>query len=74
MSLPKQTKAWISTSTSGRLDAFEQTTLDLPELGPNDVLVKIHAATLNYRDIMLISGTYPFRKALRRQIQHEPGI
>lgn len=61
MTLPKQTKAWVSKSISDGLDALEQKTIDIPELGPNDVLVKVHAATLNYRDIMLVSGTYHTR-------------
>ncbi len=29
-----------------------------PEPGPNDVLVKMHAASLNYRDFMVVTGTY----------------
>lgn len=29
-----------------------------PEPGPDEVLVKFHAASLNYRDLMVISGTY----------------
>jgi NADPH:quinone reductase-like Zn-dependent oxidoreductase len=30
----------------------------IPTLGPFDVLIKIRAASLNYRDIMVASGTY----------------
>ncbi|KAK5675000.1 hypothetical protein LTS10_012412 [Elasticomyces elasticus] len=32
----------------------------LPEhLGPNDVLIKIHAVSLNYRDVAMLNGKYP---------------
>ncbi|KAK5729267.1 hypothetical protein LTR15_002409 [Elasticomyces elasticus] len=32
----------------------------LPErIGPNDVLIKIHAVSLNYRDVAMLRGKYP---------------
>ena len=31
---------------------------DSPQVGPTSVLVKFHAASLNYRDLMVVSGTY----------------
>ncbi|KAI9738308.1 MAG: hypothetical protein M1834_008806 [Cirrosporium novae-zelandiae] len=34
--------------------------LKLPELAPNDVLVKFRAASLNYRDLIIPKGMYPF--------------
>ncbi|KAF4416232.1 alcohol dehydrogenase [Fusarium acutatum] len=51
--------------------AFRRTTGDLPrtikistenlprELGPNDVLIKIHAVSLNFRDVAMLNGRYP---------------
>ncbi|KAK1149002.1 hypothetical protein N8T08_007677 [Aspergillus melleus] len=33
----------------------------LPPLGPNDVLVKLHAWSINYPDISVANGTYPWR-------------
>jgi NADPH:quinone reductase-like Zn-dependent oxidoreductase len=51
--------------------AFRRTTGDLPrtielsiekvprELGPNDVLIKIHAVSLNFRDVAMLNGLYP---------------
>jgi NADPH:quinone reductase-like Zn-dependent oxidoreductase len=53
--------------------AFRRTTGDLPntiqqtqeklpkELGPNDVVVKIHAVSLNYREHATLIGTYPVK-------------
>ena len=40
------------------LDALKPITLPDPEVGPGQVLVRIHAASLNYRDLMMVSGQY----------------
>lgn len=37
---------------------------DVPEPGANEVSVKFHAASLNYRDLMVVSGTYNPRMKL----------
>ena len=37
---------------------------DLPVAGPNDVVIKLHAASLNYRDLMVVEGTYNPRMKL----------
>lgn len=37
---------------------------DVPRLGPLDVLVKMHAVSLNYRDLMVVKGTYNPRMKL----------
>ncbi|KAF5719412.1 hypothetical protein FGLOB1_1193 [Fusarium globosum] len=51
--------------------SFRRTTGDLPrtielstengpgELRPNDVLIKIHAVSLNFRDVAMLNGRYP---------------
>ncbi|KAK4233034.1 chaperonin 10-like protein [Achaetomium macrosporum] len=53
--------------------AFRRTTGELPltvapsteqlprELGPSDVLIKIHAVSLNFRDIAMLDGRYPIQ-------------
>jgi len=33
---------------------------EVPQLGDKDVLVKIHGASLNYRDLIIPKGQYPF--------------
>ena len=50
MSSPRRTAAWVLDSQIGieGLKFIEQ--LSLPPMKENDVLVKIHAASLNYRD------------------------
>jgi NADPH:quinone reductase-like Zn-dependent oxidoreductase len=40
------------------LDALEQVERPLPEPGPHDLLVRIGAASLNYRDRLVIEGTF----------------
>lgn len=37
---------------------------DVPIPGPHEVLVKFHAASVNYRDLMVVSGTYNPRMKL----------
>lgn len=52
-SIPKTTKSW---RLQGQ-DGFDSLKFDaqatLPELGANDILVKFHAASLNYRDLII---------------------
>ncbi|WP_194819608.1 NAD(P)-dependent alcohol dehydrogenase [Nocardia sp. XZ_19_385] len=40
-------------------NGLEARTQELPEPGPHQVLVKVLAASLNRRDLMLMDGTYP---------------
>ncbi|KAI1034997.1 hypothetical protein LB503_011627 [Fusarium chuoi] len=60
MSLPKTTKGWAVVG-QGSFDNLKfDTQQPLPELSDNEVLVRLHAASLNFRDIMIAQGTYPF--------------
>ncbi|KAL2202888.1 NAD(P)-binding protein [Sarocladium strictum] len=63
MAVPRTTQAWTVDGT-GSLDClkFDKERV-LPELSDNEVLVKIHAASLNYRDFMIPMGYYPFATA-----------
>ncbi|HQZ94840.1 MAG TPA: NAD(P)-dependent alcohol dehydrogenase [Pyrinomonadaceae bacterium] len=40
------------------VDKLVLTTRKTPEPGPNEVLVRLRAASLNYRDFMVVTGTY----------------
>lgn len=40
------------------IDALTFDHLDIPEPAPNEVLVNIRAVSLNYRDLMVVAGTY----------------
>lgn len=62
MSIPKTTSAVVISTPSGGVDSLKLITQDLPELGPGDVLVKMRAVSLNYRDYSIPNGVYPFRE------------
>jgi NADPH:quinone reductase-like Zn-dependent oxidoreductase len=57
---PSTTKQW---TVQGK-DGFDSLKFDdkasIPKLGDKDVLVKLHAASLNYRDLAIPKGKYPF--------------
>jgi NADPH:quinone reductase-like Zn-dependent oxidoreductase len=40
------------------LNGFSLSPIDVADPGPNDVLVELHTASLNYRDLMVVLGTY----------------
>ena len=40
------------------IDSLELVERPTPQPGPGEVLVKIHAASINYRDLMMVKGTY----------------
>ncbi len=46
------------------IDKLALTTHETPEPGPNEVLVRLRATSLNYRDVMVVSGTYNPRMKL----------
>lgn len=53
MPFPRQTAVWVLNSQIGieSLNFFEQ--LPLPPLKEDEILVKLHAASLNYRELMI---------------------
>lgn len=40
------------------IDALTLDTIDVPEPGPHEVLVRVRAVSLNYRDLLLVQGHY----------------
>ncbi|PYI13079.1 putative alcohol dehydrogenase [Aspergillus japonicus CBS 114.51] len=49
------------------LDSLRQTTAPQPTPGPNEVLVEIHAVSLNYRDIEVTKGEYNHHKSVTQE-------
>lgn len=43
----------------GSLDSLKFAPFDLPECGPGEVLIKVRAAALNFRDVLKALGLYP---------------
>ncbi|PTB41022.1 uncharacterized protein TrAFT101_006173 [Trichoderma asperellum] len=66
MALPTTTRAWSIDAINK--DSFDSLVLkenvSLPNLGDHDVLVKIEAVSLNYRDLVIPKGLYPFSMKL----------
>ncbi|KAL4891891.1 hypothetical protein BDV59DRAFT_194056 [Aspergillus ambiguus] len=58
-SVPWTTKQWNITGHGG-FDSLKYTEQTVPNLGDNQVLVKLRGASLNFRDLMIPKGTYPF--------------
>ncbi|TGO16549.1 hypothetical protein BTUL_0026g00010 [Botrytis tulipae] len=58
--LPTTTKVWRVQGADGFDSLHYNAEETIPELSDNDVLVKFHAASLNYRDISIPHGTFPF--------------
>ncbi|KAJ0108977.1 hypothetical protein J7T55_005525 [Diaporthe amygdali] len=57
---PSTVKQWTVTGTDKGFDGLEFGDAPVPKVGENDVLVKIQGASLNYRDLIIPKGLYPF--------------
>ncbi|KAF9883692.1 hypothetical protein FE257_003076, partial [Aspergillus nanangensis] len=53
----------LSISQPGLLQTLQWTRRVLPDLGPDGVQIQVHAAGLNFRDIMLATGILPHRES-----------
>ncbi|KAI5820120.1 hypothetical protein BZA77DRAFT_127259 [Pyronema omphalodes] len=60
MSHPTTSKAWIVSNNHEGFAALKQETREVPKPDPREVLVKMHAASLNFRDLSIPQGLYPF--------------
>ncbi|EQL02864.1 Alcohol dehydrogenase superfamily, zinc-type [Ophiocordyceps sinensis CO18] len=63
MSVPKTVKQWNVTAQDGKdgFNALKYSEQPLPAVGDSQVLVKLQAASLNYRDLIIPLGRYPFK-------------
>lgn len=59
-SVPKTTQKWVVPEKSSGFDALQFSETEIPKLGDSQCLVKIQGASLNYRDLIIAKGTYPF--------------
>ncbi|KUI56427.1 hypothetical protein VP1G_03845 [Cytospora mali] len=57
---PSTMKQWSITGTDKGFDGLKFGDVQVPKVGENDVLVKLQAASLNYRDLIIPLGQYPF--------------
>ncbi|KAI1320505.1 zinc-binding dehydrogenase [Xylariaceae sp. FL0255] len=58
-SIPKVMSLWNVADTRGPV-SLKFSEQPVPEIGDNQVLVKLKGASLNYRDLMIVNGEYPF--------------
>ncbi|KAF2143669.1 uncharacterized protein K452DRAFT_267952 [Aplosporella prunicola CBS 121167] len=57
---PTEMKQWTINGQNGLDSLTYQEKVPVPKLGDKDVLVKLHAASLNFRDLAIPKGMYPF--------------
>lgn len=57
---PSKTAQWKVEGLGGFDDLKLHKDVEIPKLGDHDVLVKMSAASLNYRDLIITKGKYPF--------------
>jgi NADPH:quinone reductase-like Zn-dependent oxidoreductase len=55
-SIPKTTKAWTVQGHNGFDSLKFSTDTPIPQISDHEVLVKLHAASLNYRDLVIPKG------------------
>ena len=55
--------AWLCTDPTG-VDALQWTELPTPTPGPNEVLLEIKAASLNFPDLLIVQNKYQMKPAL----------
>lgn len=60
MSTPTTIKQWVVTSNKGDFSGLQLQDAPLPKVGDNDVLIKIRAASLNYRDLAIARVSIPY--------------
>lgn len=60
MAAPQSMKQWVITGTENDFDGLKYEDAPVPKVGENEVRVKLHAASLNYRDLIIPKGKYPF--------------
>ncbi|KAK7430442.1 hypothetical protein QQZ08_002961 [Neonectria magnoliae] len=57
---PKTQKQWVVGTGQGFESLEFQTDAPVPSVGDQDVLVQIHAVSINFRDLVIAKGSYPF--------------
>jgi NADPH:quinone reductase-like Zn-dependent oxidoreductase len=61
MSTPNSNQAWTIPADASSVAHLTKKSIPVPEVGPNQVLVRVTAASLNYRDLLVAirSPSYP---------------
>ncbi|KAI0870462.1 hypothetical protein GGS24DRAFT_102245 [Hypoxylon argillaceum] len=60
MAVPSTQKQWTISGTGKELETLQFGDGEVPQPGENEVLIRLHAASLNFRDLIIPRGKYPF--------------
>jgi NADPH:quinone reductase-like Zn-dependent oxidoreductase len=60
MALPTTQKKWIINGSQRGLDEYELIQGPVPNVDEQGVLVKMHAASINFRELMIPRGDFPY--------------
>ncbi|KAL1837796.1 hypothetical protein VTJ49DRAFT_3383 [Mycothermus thermophilus] len=61
MSVPTTQKQWVVEASGKEFETLVfQESAPVPTVGDNQVLVRFHGASLNFRDLLIVRGKYPF--------------
>lgn len=61
---PTTMKQWVVLNKENDFDGLVYKDAPVPKVGEREVLVKLHAASLNYRDLVIPKNKYPFPLSL----------
>ncbi|KAK4096225.1 alcohol dehydrogenase-like protein [Parathielavia hyrcaniae] len=64
MSIPNTQKQWLISGADKGFDGLVFQDAAVPKPGANEVLVRLHGASLNYRDLLIPQGKYIFPLSL----------
>jgi len=64
--VPSTTKQWVVQGTDGFESLKFEKDVQIPNLGEHEVLIEVDAVSLNYRDLIIPKGIYPFPIELPR--------
>jgi NADPH:quinone reductase-like Zn-dependent oxidoreductase len=60
MSTPTEMTRWTLTGApASGIDSLTRDIAPVPEPGPGEVRIRVHAASLNFRDVLVCNGMYP---------------
>ncbi|KAH8880313.1 NAD(P)-binding protein [Thozetella sp. PMI_491] len=60
MTLPSVQKKWVIMGTKKGLDEFQFVEGSISKVGESQVLVRLHAASVNYRDVLIGKDAFPW--------------
>jgi NADPH:quinone reductase-like Zn-dependent oxidoreductase len=66
-------RTWIIGAGSDSLDHLRLVEQDKPVAGPGEVLIRVHACSLNYRDQAIVTGNYFGGKVAADQVPLSDG-